>query len=114
MNKTQKSACYGVLLSLLLAGIVVFDFLDTRGGWPMMLLVGIIWGSLLLGPVYLLGRKGRPLGSTSMNVTGKSSREPCWRALLCWPSCQAWHLSQRFLSSIWEAPLPSRWMGSRL
>jgi MFS family permease len=62
MNKTQKSAWYGVLLSLLLAGIVVFDFLDTRGGWPMMLLVGIIWGSLLLGLVYLLGRKGGPPG----------------------------------------------------
>jgi uncharacterized Tic20 family protein len=57
MNKTQKSALYGVLLSLLLAGIVVFDFLDTRVGLPMKLLVALVWGGLLLGPVYLLARK---------------------------------------------------------
>jgi hypothetical protein len=62
MNKTRKGAWYGVLLSFLLAGIVVFDFLDTRVGWPMKLLVGAIWGGLLLGPVYLLGRRGQPPG----------------------------------------------------
>ena len=59
MNKTQKSALYGVLLSLLLVGIVVFDFLDTRVGWPIMLPVALIWGGLLLGPMYLLARKGQ-------------------------------------------------------
>jgi purine-cytosine permease-like protein len=59
MNKTQRSAWYGVLLSFLLAGIVVFDFLDTRVGWPMKLLVAILWGGLLLAPVYLLQRKKR-------------------------------------------------------
>jgi hypothetical protein len=62
MNKTQKGACHGVLLSLLLAGIVVFDFLDTRVGRPTLLLVGTIWGGLLLGPAYLLGRRGQPPG----------------------------------------------------
>jgi purine-cytosine permease-like protein len=63
MNRTQKSALYGVLLSLLLAGVIVFDFLDTRVGWPVMLLVAIIWGGLLLGPVYFLGRKRQPPGA---------------------------------------------------
>lgn len=60
MNKTQEGAWYGVLLSLLLAGVVVFDFLDTRVGRPMKLLVGTIWGGLLLGPVYLIERKRQP------------------------------------------------------
>ncbi len=62
MNKTQRSAWYGVLLSVLLAGIVVFDFLDTRVGWPTKLLVAILWGGLLLAPVYLLQRKRRSPG----------------------------------------------------
>ena len=57
MNRTQKGALYGVLLSLLLVGLVVFDLLDTRVGWPVKLLVAIIWGGLLLGPLYLLARK---------------------------------------------------------
>jgi hypothetical protein len=64
MGKTQKGAWYGVLLSFLLAGIVVFDFLDTRVGWPIKLLVGIIWGGLLLGPVYLIERKKQSPGAT--------------------------------------------------
>ena len=55
MNRTQKSALYGVLL--LLVGIVVFDVLDTRVGWPVKLLVAILWGGLLLAPVYLLQRE---------------------------------------------------------
>lgn len=63
MNKTQKGAWYGVLLSFLLAGIVVFDFLDTRVDWPVKLLVGIIWGGLLLAPVYLLERGKRSSGA---------------------------------------------------
>ncbi len=63
MNKTQRSAWYGVLLSFLLAGIVVFDLLDTRVGWPMKLLVAILWGGLLLAPVYLLQRKKRSPGA---------------------------------------------------
>ena len=50
MNKTQKGASYGVLLSFLLAAIVVFDLLDTRVGWLVKLLVALIWGGLLLGP----------------------------------------------------------------
>ena len=29
MNKTQKGAWYGILLSLLLAGIVIYDLIDT-------------------------------------------------------------------------------------
>ena len=57
MNKTQKSALYGVLLSFLLVGIVVFDLLDTIVGWPIKLLVGAVWGSLLLVPIYLIERK---------------------------------------------------------
>jgi hypothetical protein len=57
MNKTQKSALYGVLLSLLLAGIAVFDFVDTRVGLTTKVLVALVWGGLLLGPVYLLARK---------------------------------------------------------
>jgi len=59
MNKTQKGAWYGVLLSFLLAGVVVFDLLDTRVGWPVKLMVGIIWGGLLVGPVYLIERRRR-------------------------------------------------------
>lgn len=59
MNRTQRGAWYGVLLSFLLAGIVVFDLVDTRVGWPVKLLVAILWGSLLLVPVYLLQRKKR-------------------------------------------------------
>ena len=62
MNRTQRGAWYGVLLSFLLAGIVVFDVLDTRVGWPVKLLVAILWGGLLLAPVYLLQRKKRSPG----------------------------------------------------
>ena len=62
MNRTQKSALYGVLLSLLLAAIVVFDFLDARVGWMVKLLVSIMWGGLLLGPVYLIERKKQTPG----------------------------------------------------
>lgn len=60
MNKTQQAACYGVLLSLLLAGIVVFDLIDTIVGWPTKLLVGVVWGGLLLVPIYLIQRKKDP------------------------------------------------------
>ncbi len=60
MNKTQKSACYGVLLSLLLGGIVVFDLVDTLVGWPVKLLVSAVWGGLLLGPIYFLEQKKEP------------------------------------------------------
>jgi high-affinity nickel permease len=60
MNKTQQSACYGILLSLLLAGIVVFDLIDTIVGWPIKLFVGAVWGGLLLVPVYLIQRKKDP------------------------------------------------------
>ncbi len=57
MNKTQKGALYGMLLSLLLAGIVIFDLIDTIVGWPIKLLVGAVWGGLLLVPIYLIERK---------------------------------------------------------
>lgn len=60
MNKTQQGACYGVLLSLLLAGIVIFDLLDTIVGWPIILLVGAVWGGLLLVPIFLINRKKDP------------------------------------------------------
>ncbi len=60
MNKTQQGACYGILLSLLLAGIVVFDLIDTIVGWPVKLLVGVVWGGLLLVPIYLINRKKDP------------------------------------------------------
>ena len=60
MNKTQKGACYGILLSLLLAGIVVFDLIDTIVGWPTKLLVGLVWGGLLLVPIYCIKRKKDP------------------------------------------------------
>jgi len=62
MNKTQEGAWYGVLLFFLLVGLVAFDLLDTRVGWIGKLLVGIIWGGLLLGPLYLIGRKRQPAG----------------------------------------------------
>jgi CDP-diglyceride synthetase len=39
VNKTQKGAWYGVLLSCFLAGVVVFDFLDTRVGWPVYFVI---------------------------------------------------------------------------
>jgi len=42
---------------LLLAGIVIFDLIDTLVGWPIKLLVGTIWGGLLLVPIYLIERK---------------------------------------------------------
>ena len=60
MNKTQQSACYGILLSLLLAGIVIFDLIDTIVGWPIKLLVGAVWGGFLLVPIYLIQRKKDP------------------------------------------------------
>jgi len=60
MNKTQQGACYGILLSLLLMGIVVFDLIDTIVGWPVKLLVGALWGGLLLVPIYLIDRKKDP------------------------------------------------------
>ena len=60
MNKTQKGACYGILLSLLLAGIVIFDLIDTIVGWPIKLLIGAVWGGLLLVPIYLIERKKDP------------------------------------------------------
>lgn len=60
MNKTQQGACYGILLSLLLAGIVIFDLIDTIVDWPILLLVGAVWGGLLLLPIYLIQRKKDP------------------------------------------------------
>ena len=57
MNKTQQGACYGILLSLLLTGIVIFDLIDTIVGWPIKLLVGAVWGGFLLVPVFLIQRK---------------------------------------------------------
>jgi len=60
MNKTQKGALYGVLLSLLLAGIVIFDLIDTIVGWPIKLLVSAVWGGLLLVPIYFLESKKGP------------------------------------------------------
>jgi membrane protease YdiL (CAAX protease family) len=60
MNNTQQGACYGILLSVLLAGIVVFDLLDTIVGWPIILLVGAVWGGLLIIPIYILGKKKDP------------------------------------------------------
>ena len=60
MNKTQQGACYGILLSLLLAGIVVFDLIDTIVGWPIILLVGAVWGGFLLVPIYFIERKKDP------------------------------------------------------
>jgi high-affinity nickel permease len=60
MNKTQQAACYGILLSLLLTGIVIFDLIDAIVGWPTKLLVGAVWGGLLLVPIYLINRKKDP------------------------------------------------------
>ena len=60
MNKTQQSACYGILLSLLLVGIVIFDLIDTVVGWPIKLLVAAVWGGLLLVPIYFINRKKDP------------------------------------------------------
>ena len=60
MNKTQQSTFYGILLSLLLAGIVIFDLIDTIVGWPIKLLVGAVWGGLLFVPIYLINRKKNP------------------------------------------------------
>ena len=60
MNKTQQAACYGILLSLLLAGIVVFDLIDTIVGLPIKLLVALVWGGLLLVPTYFINRKKDP------------------------------------------------------
>jgi len=60
MNKTQKGAWYGVLLSLLLAGIVIFDLIDTIVGWPIKLLVSAVWGGLLLVPIFLIEKKKEP------------------------------------------------------
>ena len=60
MNKTQQGACYGILLSFVLAGIVVFDLIDSIVGWPVKLLVALIWGGLLLGPIYFIERKKDP------------------------------------------------------
>ncbi|MEJ2702831.1 MAG: hypothetical protein P8Z79_10360 [Sedimentisphaerales bacterium] len=60
MNKTQQSACYGILLSFVLVGLVVFDLIDTLVGLPVKLLVALVWGSLLLGPVYFIERKEYP------------------------------------------------------
>ena len=60
MNKTQQGACYGILLSLLLAGIVVFDLIDTIVGWPTKLMVSAVWGGLLLVPIYLIEKKKDP------------------------------------------------------
>lgn len=60
MNKTQKGALYGVLLSLLLPGIVIFDLIDTIVGWPTKLLVGAVWGGLLLVPIYIIEKKKGP------------------------------------------------------
>ena len=60
MNKTQQGACYGILLSLLLGGIVVFDLIDTIVGWPIKLLVWAVWGGFLLVPIYLIERKKDP------------------------------------------------------
>ena len=60
MNKTQQGACYGILLSLLLAGIVVFDLIDTIVGWPTKLMVSAVWGGFLLVPICLINRKKDP------------------------------------------------------
>lgn len=60
MNKTQQAACYGILLSLLLTGIVIIDLIDTMINWPVKLLVALIWGGLLLGPVYFIQMKKSP------------------------------------------------------
>jgi len=60
MNKTQQAACYGILLSLLLAGVVVFDLIDTIVGLPIKLLVALVWGGLLLVPTYFIQRKKDP------------------------------------------------------
>jgi len=60
MNKTQQAACYGILLSLLLTWIVIFNLIDTIVGWPIKLLVGAVWGGLLLVPIYFINRKKDP------------------------------------------------------
>ena len=60
MNKTQQGACYGIFLSLLLAGIVVIDLIDTIAGWPMKLLLRAVWGGFLLVPIYYIERKKDP------------------------------------------------------
>ena len=60
MNKTQKSAWYGILLSVLLAGIVVFDLIDSIVGWPTKLLVGLVWGGFLFIPIYFIDIKKHP------------------------------------------------------
>ncbi len=60
MNKTQQGACYGILLSFVLVGIVVIDLIETRVDWPMKLLVALVWGGLLLGPLYFFEKKKDP------------------------------------------------------
>ena len=60
MNKTQKGALYGILLSLSLAGIVIFDLIDTIVSWPIKLLVALVWGGFLLVPIYLIEKKKHP------------------------------------------------------
>lgn len=60
MNKTQKGAFYGILLSLLLVGIVIIDLIDSIVSWPMKLLFALVWGGMLLVPVYPIERKKNP------------------------------------------------------
>ena len=66
------------MLSLLLAGIVIFDLIDTIVGWPIKLLVGAIWGGFLLVPIYLIERRKKP-GEAD---TDERDKEIIKRALL--------------------------------
>lgn len=59
-HKTQQGACYGILLSLVFAGIVVIDLIETMIDWPGKLLIALVWGGLLLGPLYFFEKKKDP------------------------------------------------------
>ena len=57
MNKTQKGAWYGLLLSASLAAIAVFDAYENIMTATTKVMVGIVWFALLILPPLLLSRK---------------------------------------------------------
>ncbi len=57
MNKTQKGAWYGLLLSASLAAIAVFDAYESIMTTTTKIMVGVAWFALLILPPFLLSRK---------------------------------------------------------
>jgi len=57
MNKTQKGALYGLLLSASLAAIAVFDAYESIMTTTTKMTVGVAWFALLVLPPFLLSRK---------------------------------------------------------